>query len=255
MSDLLVATTEGITTITLNRPDKRNAINEEIWLGLERAFVDAGRDPSVRVVVVTGAGGSFCSGQDLTPGARPGPPLQRMRRVADVAVTLHRLPKPTLARVDGVAAGAGANLALACDLVIASQRSRFIQIFAARGLSLDFGGSWLLPRRVGMAKAKELALLAEPVDADAAVAMGMINRAVPDDDLDAVVDDWARRLATGPTLALSHTKRLLDLSPASSFEQAVEAEGAAQVSNQASADTVEAMTAFLERRSPRFTGR
>jgi enoyl-CoA hydratase/carnithine racemase len=253
MADLLVDTTEGITTITLNRPERRNAINDEIWSGLERAFADAGRDPGVRAVVVTGAGGAFCSGQDIS-GIRPGSPLQRMRRVADVASALHRLPKPTIARVDGVAAGAGANLALACDLVIASQRSRFIQIFAERGLSLDFGGSWLLPRRVGMTKAKELALLAEPVDAETAVAIGMINRAVPDDELDAAVDDWARQLATGPTQALSLTKRLLDLSPASSFEQAVEAEGAAQVSNHASADTVEAMAAFQERRPPRFTG-
>ncbi len=257
MSDLLVAGEAGIVTITLNRPDKRNAINDEIWTGLERALAAASRDPAVRVVVVTGAGGAFCSGQDLSEagGGRAGTPLEAMRRVADVAVSLHRLPKPTIARVDGVAAGAGANLALACDLVVASAGSRFIQIFATRGLSVDFGGSWLLPRRVGVTKAKELALLAEPVSAEDAVAMGMINRVVPADELDAVVGDWARRLAEGPPQALALTKGLLDRSFTSSFDQAVEAEGQAQSINLTSADTAEAFAAFRERRPPRFVGR
>lgn len=256
MSDVLVANEAGVTTITLNRPEKRNAMNEAVWTGLEGALADASRDPAVRVVVVTGAGGAFCSGQDLAVAEeRAGTPLQRMRRVSDVALLLHRLPQPTIARVDGVAAGAGANLALACDLVVATTGSRFIQIFAARGLSIDFGGSWLLPRRVGLAKAKELALLAEPVSAEDALAMGMINRVVAPEELDEVVGSWAQRLSVGPPQALSLTKRLVDLGSTADFDQAVEAEGQAQAINLASVDAAEAFAAFRERRTPQFVGR
>jgi hypothetical protein len=142
-----------------------------------------------------------------------GPPrhqLSAMRHITDVCLALHRIPQPTVAKVRGVAVGAGLNLALSCDLIVASENARLSEIFAKRGLSLDFGGSWLLPRLVGMHRAKELALLAEIIDAQQAAEMGLVNRVLPDDELDAFVDDWAARLAGGPPIALAMSKRLLN---------------------------------------------
>ena len=158
-------------------------------------------------MVLTGAGGAFCSGADLSPegGDRPHP-LAWMRHIADVALELHRLPKPTIAKVGGVAAGAGLNLALGCDLIVASDDARFSEIFTRRGLSIDGGGSWLLPRLVGLHKAKELAFFAEVIDAKEASELGLVNRVVAAAELDGTVDAWARRLADGPPLALSMTK-------------------------------------------------
>ena len=133
-----------------------------------------------------------------------------MRHVGDVALALHRLPQPTIAKVRGVAVGAGCNLALGCDLVVAGETARFSEIFAKRGLSVDFGGSWVLPRRVGLHRAKELAFFADIIEANEAERIGLVNRVVPDGELDAFVDDWATRLAAGPPIALALTKRLLE---------------------------------------------
>lgn len=254
MGALLVETDQGIMTVTLNRPERRNAANEEVWAGLERAFSAAASDSAVRVVVLTGAGGAFCSGQDLSAigeGSSVGH-LEGMRRIGSIALALHRLPKPTIAKVGGVAAGAGANLAFGCDLVVASSEARFIEIFAERGLSVDFGGSWLLPRLVGLAKAKELAFLAEPLSAGEAAALGLVNKVVHPEELDAAVDDWARRLARGAAQALSLTKTLLDESLESSFASAVEAEARAQSVNLAGREVREALAAFAEKRPARF---
>jgi 2-(1,2-epoxy-1,2-dihydrophenyl)acetyl-CoA isomerase len=157
--------------------------------------------------------------------------------------------------VGGVAAGAGMSMALGCDLVVASESARFSQIFAKRGLSVDFGASWLLPRLIGLHKAKELAYFADILSASEAEAFGLVNRVVPDDDLDRFVDDWARRLAEGPTLALSMTKTMLNNSLAVSMEQALEDEARAQSVNFVTRDTREALTAFAERRPPAFEGR
>lgn len=243
---------QGVMTVTLNRPHVRNAANDEVWTGLDRALADAASDRAVRVVVITGAGGAFCSGQDLSEHLDIDP-LARMRWMADLAARLHHLPKPTIAKVGGVAAGAGANLALGCDLVVASREARFIEIFSKRGLSLDFGGSWLLPRLVGMAKAKELALLAEPLSAEQAEAIGLVNRVVDADELDPVVAGWAEQLAAGPPHALSLTKALLNDSFGSTLEQALEAEGLAQTINLTGAESREALAAFRERRPPAFS--
>jgi 2-(1,2-epoxy-1,2-dihydrophenyl)acetyl-CoA isomerase len=169
-------------------------------------------------------------------------------------MALHRLTQPSIAKVDGVAAGAGCNLALGCDLIVASPESRFSEIFARRGLSVDFGGSWVLPRLVGLHKAKELALLADIISAKEAEAMGLVNRIVPSGDIDAFVDDWAGRLAAGPPIALAQTKRLLNNYAEVTLEQAVEDEGRAQVVNFGTADTAEAMAAFLQKRDPVFKG-
>ena len=178
-----------------------------------------------------------------------------MRALADVALRLHRLPKPTIAKVGGVAAGAGMSMAIGCDLVVASSSARFSQIFAKRGLSVDFGASWLLPRLIGLHRAKELAFFADILTADEAAGFGLVNRVVPDDELDTFVDGWARRLADGPTLALSMTKTMLNNSLAVSMEQALEDEARAQSANFGTRDTREALTAFVERRTPNFEGR
>ena len=247
----------GVLTVTLNRPEKKNAINGAMWSELLATLRDAATDGEVRVVVLTGAGGAFCSGADLSPGGRDEGQhqLARMRDVADVCLALHHLPKPVIAKVGGVAAGAGCNMALGCDLIVASEDARFSEIFARRGLSIDFGGSWVLPRLVGLHKAKELALLADIISAAEAERLGIVNRVVPAAELDAFVDDWAQRLAAGPPLALSMTKKLLNEGLGMSLDQALEAEGMAQTVNFGTEDTAEAMAAFLAKRDPTFGGR
>jgi 2-(1,2-epoxy-1,2-dihydrophenyl)acetyl-CoA isomerase len=257
METLEVARRSGIVTITLNRPEKKNAANGAMWDELLATFLEIGGRDDDRVVVVTGAGGNFCSGADLTGGGANTPQrhqLAVMRHIGDAALALHRLPQPTIAKVDGVAVGAGCNLALGCDLVVASDEARFSEIFARRGLTIDFGGSWLLPRRVGLHRAKELALLAEIISAKEAEAMGLVNRVVPVGELDAFVDDWATKLAAGPPIALAQTKRLLNNAFAVTLEQALEDEGAAQTVNFGTKDTLEAMSAFVEKRQPNFKG-
>jgi 2-(1,2-epoxy-1,2-dihydrophenyl)acetyl-CoA isomerase len=259
---------KGVTTITLSRPRVKNAIDGQMWaeLGDElRRISDSSDD---RVVVLTGAGGDFCSGADvsgMSPAggdedaagngdARPHH-LASMRRVGDVAMTLHRLPQPTIAKVRGIAAGAGLNMALLCDLVVAGETARFSEIFARRGLTIDFGGSWILPRRVGLHRAKELTLLAEIIDAAQAREIGLVNRVLPDEELDAFVDDWAGRLAGGPPIALAMSKRLLDNSLSVTLEEALDDEGRCQTVNFATRDTAEAVSAFLAKREPAFEGR
>ncbi len=260
LETLLVTHRDGVATVTMNRPARRNAANGTMWRELLETFDDVATDRDVRVVVLTGAGDAFCSGADLGDpsdvAGRPGDPyLVQMRALGDVALRLHRIPKPTIAKVGGVAAGAGMSMALGCDLVVASDTARFSQIFARRGLTIDFGASWLLPRLVGLHRAKELAFFADILDAETAADFGIVNKVVPAAELDGVVDDWARRLAEGPPLALSMTKTLLNSSMAVSMEQALEEEARAQSVNFASADTMEALRAFAEKREPRFTGR
>ncbi len=260
MQTLIVERDGGVVTVTMNRPERRNAANAVMLSELLETFEEVERTPGDRVMVLTGAGGSFCSGADLGdpsgPASDPSQPgLVRMRRLGDVALALHRLNKPTIAKVDGFAVGAGLSLALGCDLVVASDRARLSMIFARRGLSLDNGASWLLPRLVGMAKAMEIALFADMLDADRAEQLGLVNRVVAVDHLDAFTDDWARRLAAGPPIALSMTKTLLHGSWSSSMEEALENEARSQAVNFGTADTAEAMAAFVGKRDPTFTGR
>ena len=175
-----------------------------------------------------------------------------MRRVNEACIALQKLPQPTIAKVRGVAVGAGCNLALGCDLVVASQTARFSEIFVRRGLSLDFGGSWVLPRRVGLHRAKELAFFGEIIGA---YEMGLVNRVLADGEIDQFVDEWARKLAAGPPIALAQTKQLLNNSLNLTLEQALDDEAAAQTINFSTSDTAEAMRAFAEKREPKFTGR
>ncbi len=260
LETIIVERAQGVVTVTMNRPERKNAANATMWQELLDAFVAFRRSSSDRVLVLTGAGGAFCSGADITDPARVnGNPedhqLRHMQFLAEVALTLHQLPKPTVAKIGGVAAGAGLGLGLGCDLTVAGESARLSTIFSRRGLSVDCGMSFLLPRLVGMPKAKELAFLADMVSAAEAAAMGLVNRVVPDDQLDAFVDDWARRLAAGPPLALSMTKRLLDMGANTSMAEALEAEGWVQSVNFGSEDTAEALTAFNAKREPEFRGR
>jgi enoyl-CoA hydratase/carnithine racemase len=254
---LVVDRADGIVTITLDRPERKNAINGQMWDELLATFRDVGSRAADRVVVLTGTGGDFCSGADLATGGqgeRPPHALGMMRHVGDVCLALYRLPQPTVAKVRGVAVGAGMNMALHCDLVVAGESARFSEIFARRGLSIDFGGSWVLPRRIGMHRAKELALLADIIGAPEAEALGLVNRVVADSELDDFVADWANRLAAGPPIALAQTKRLLNNSVGITLEQALDDESAAQSVNLATADTSEAMQAFIDKRAPTFLG-
>jgi len=266
---LIVERNDGIVTVTMNRPHRKNAASGVMWSELLTVFREIDDSTTDRVLVLTGAGGDFCSGADVggmddranggdaaaSDDAPPKHQLAAMRNITDICLTLNRLAVPTIAKVRGVAVGAGMNMALSCDLLVADDTARFSEIFARRGLSVDFGGSFLLPRRVGLHKAKELALLAEIIDAADAEAIGLVNRVVPSDELDAFVDDWATRLASGPPIALAMTKRLLNNSMNVTLEEALDDEGLSQTVNFSTADTAEAMRAFIEKRSPKFTGR
>jgi len=247
----------AIATVTLTNPGKKNAIPGAAWPAIEAAFREVGADNRVRCVVVTGDGDDFCSGADVSGSGEGGGhahQLQQMRAISAAIEAIHSVPQPMVARVTGVCVGVGLNMALGCDLVIAADDARFSEIFARRGLSIDGGGSWVLPRIVGLQRAKELALLADIIDAAEAERLGLVTRVVPRAELDTTVADVAGRLAAGPPLALSMTKRLLNQSAQITLPQALEAEAQAQTVNFGSRDTHEAMVAFIERREPRFEG-
>jgi enoyl-CoA hydratase/carnithine racemase len=261
METLIVERADGIVTVTLNRPEKKNAINGTMWRELIDVFDEVADTADDRVLVITGAGDGFCSGADLSPGDNAdlesggvGTSFRQMRVVGRAALRLHHLPQPSIAAVNGVAAGAGLNLALGCDLIVASERARFSEIFSRRGLNVDFGGSWVLPRLVGLHKAKELVFFADVIEADEAERIGIVNRVVPADDLDKVVAEYATRLAALPPIQLSISKRLLNQSFSVSMAEALEFEDTAQAMNFASNDTAEAILAFLQKREPKFTG-
>jgi len=241
----------------MNRPRKKNAVTGAMTDELTTVFREVARSSEDRVLVLTGAGGDFSSGADLTAdGAEmANSALYYMRRISDLALALHAIPQPTIAKVPGVAAGMSANLAFGCDLVVASDAARFSEIFARRGLALDCGGSWLLPRRVGLHKAFELAYFADVISAADALELGLVNKVVPLAELDKAVDEWAARLAAGPPLALSMIKAQLHVGADSSLAQALEYEATCQTVNFGSADTAEAMLAFVQKREPKFTGK
>lgn len=254
---LLIDRADGVVTITLNRPQRKNALNGAMWEELGETFRSIAASTEDRVVVITGAGGAFCSGADLG-GDGGGPPrhqLATMRAVNEVCLQLHNLAQPTIAKVGGVAVGAGANLAFGCDLIVAASSARFAEIFVKRGLSVDFGGTWLLPRLIGLHKAKELALFGDLIPAAEAAALGLVNRVVADGELDAFVADWAARLAAGPPITMAQTKQMLNGSFERTLAESLESEAWAQTVNLTTRDTREAIDAFLEKRSPRFEGR
>lgn len=251
MTDLIVDRADGVVTVTLNRPRRKNGVTWPLIEELNGVFEEIASRTNDRVLVLTGADGAFCSGMDLTESVSPDE-FVFMRRVGQAVTALHELPKPTIAKVAGAAVGFGCNLALACDLVVAGENAVFGEIFADRGLALDGGGSWSLPRLVGLAKAKELVFFAARVTGTEAHEMGLVNRVVADDELDAFVADWAARLSDAPTVALSMMKKALNTATETSFAQAIEQESLGQALSFRSAEAREGMRAFLERRPPRF---
>jgi 2-(1,2-epoxy-1,2-dihydrophenyl)acetyl-CoA isomerase len=251
-----------VAVVTIDRPESKNGCTGDMWVSLGEVFR---RLPytGARVVLLTGAGGNFCSGADLSGLAASGSSeagesasiLDGMRVLGDVVMAIHGCPVPVVAKVDGLCVGAGLGLALAADLTWCADRARFSAIFAKRGLSLDFGTSWLLRQRIGAHKAKELAFTAKIINGVEAHALGLVNAVVPADDLDAAVNEVVEAIAAGPPRALSMTKREIDNAGTSSLAQALEIEALAQSVNVTTEDMREAMIAYVERRTPQFKGR
>ena len=255
---ILTACADGVATLTLNRPEVRNALDMTMRRDLEAALARLDEDPGVRVVVVRGAGEHFCAGGDVKL-MRDNPMTaaegqSRVEAINRAILALARFRAPTIAMVDGAAAGAGCNLALACDLVVASDRARFGELFARIGLIPDAGGTYFLPRRVGLARAKELVFTADIVDAREAERIGLINRVVPAGELEAETYALARRIADGPPRVLAAAKALLDRAPGLDLESALHWEALTQGAMIAAADHREGLRAFFEKRPPRFTG-
>ena len=249
-----------VAWITLNRPDARNAVNDEMREELLSVLTDARTNPDMRAVVLTATGKGFCTGADLSRRGSgpsgPGAAREMMRtRSQRLIRALWELEKPVIAAVNGVAAGLGAHLAFACDLIIASAEARFIEVFVRRGLAVDAGGAYLLPRLIGLAKAKELVFFGDDLSAEEALRIGLINKVVPADSLQAAAHEWAERVASGPTFALGMSKRLLNRSLESDLETALDEEAMVQSLVTQSEDTKEGMLAFAERRQPVFKGR
>jgi len=253
---------QQVAWVTLNRPDARNAINDQMRGELFAVLEDARTNPEVRALVLTGNGKGFCTGADLSgprkAGGPTGPGATRevMRtRSQRLIRMLWELEKPTLAAVNGVAAGLGAHLAFACDLVLIASEARFIEVFARRGLMLDAAGAYLLPRLIGLQKAKELVFFADDLSAEDAVRIGLANKAVPGAELLATATEWSTRLASGPTFALGMSKRLLNRSLDVDMETSLDDEAMGVSIVTQSEDVQEGIKAFLERRQPAFTGR
>ena len=252
----VISTRDGaVSTIVLNAPERKNALDGAGWVQLRDSLRAAEDDDQTRVVVITGAGGEFCAGAAVGgPRNRPHP-LRSTQQIHEAAHALHTLTKPVVAKVRGVAVGAGWNIALGCDLIAADSTARFSQIFGKRGLSVDFGGTWALPRLVGLQQEKRLALLGEFIDAAEAHSMGLIAWTCPPDELDELVDGVAGRLSAGPPIALAQTKALLNSSFDFTHEQALDAEARAQAINFATEDAPTARRAFQDRTEPVFTGK
>jgi 2-(1,2-epoxy-1,2-dihydrophenyl)acetyl-CoA isomerase len=239
-------------------PGRRNAVPATSWSELTVAFNDF-EDSSQRVLVLRGHDGDFCAGADMNKPSTRSPSAAetaaRMRVISGAVTALHRLTKPTIAAVDGVAVGAGLNMAIGCDIVVATERARFAEIFVKRGLTLDFGGTWLLPRLVGLARARELALTGRIIGAAEALDIGLVSSVVAVEELDNAIAATAAQLARGAPLAQAMIKRALDRSSEMSFEQALAFEEHAQAILLASDDLQEGAAAFMEKREPRFKGR
>ncbi|MFE5366497.1 enoyl-CoA hydratase/isomerase family protein [Streptomyces mirabilis] len=282
---VLHATDNHVAWITLNRPEALNAITPDQRERLIQHLSHASCDPGVRAVVITATGRGFCAGADLRGGPPTGGPQAGERvagervageqvageqvageRVAGDVARMIRLgaqrligavldcEKPVIAAVNGTAAGLGAHLALACDLVLAADSAKFIEVFVRRGLVPDGGGAYLLPRLIGPQRAKELMFFGDALTAADAARLGLVNRVVPADDLEKTARDWAERLATGPTRALALTKQLVNASLDTDRTTAFAAEAAAQEINMTTADANEGVAAFTERRTPHYRG-
>ena len=263
--ELLESVSDGIATLTMNRPDSRNALTREMTTGLADSLARLARDPAVRVVVLTGAGRAFCSGGDVKAFAQRAAGTLRQpgfdERVTDLRArmeavrSLHEMPKPTLAVIPGPAAGAGLSLALACDLRIAADDAKLTTAFAKVGLSGDFGGSYFLSKLVGASRARELYFTGRVVTADEALRLGMVDRLAPYAGLAEAAGAYARELAALPTAAVGYMKRNLNVAQRAGLAETLDAEAIHMVRTFDTEDHKAAAQAFVEKRAPRFTGR
>jgi len=257
---VLLDVSEHIATLTLNRPDKLNALSGEMMAELVPIIERLAEDEEVRCVVVTGAGRGFCAGGDVA-GMASGEtmpnenPVARLRRLEETSRLLHEMPKPTIAMVNGPAAGAGLSIALACDIRIAGESARFGTAFIRIGFSGDFGGTWMLQRLVGPARARELYFTGDLIDAREADRIGLVNRVVADDQLASESRALAERMAKGPPIALARMKQNMNLGLVSDYSALLDAEAEGMIMTATTEDNREAVKAFLEKRPPTFHGR
>jgi 2-(1,2-epoxy-1,2-dihydrophenyl)acetyl-CoA isomerase len=256
---LLITDTAGVRTLTLNRPDAFNSLTVELKEQLLAALREAAGDDAVRAVVLTGAGRAFCAGQDLKEhvallrSGDPAPLNTVAQHYNPMIATVTGMPKPVVAAVNGMAAGAGASLAYACDLRIAAASAKFLMAFANVGLTADSGASWTLPRLIGYGRAMEMMLLAEPVTAERALAIGMVSQVV--EDALATAQELAARMAAGPTTAYGKIKEALLAGASGGLDDALAVEARTQAEAGATTDHAEAVNAFVAKRTPTFTGR
>ena len=257
---VLLNISDRIATITLNRPERLNALNGELLDMLPGVIQKVADDGDVRCVVLTGAGRGFCAGGDIA-GMASGEtlpqedPVTHLRRNEEASRLLHEMPKPTVAMINGPAAGAGLSLALACDIRIAAESARLGTAFVRIGFSGDYGGTWMLQRLVGPAKARELYFTGELIDAREAERIGMVNRVVPDDQLAAETRAFAERIAKGPPIALARMKQNMNLGLVSDYPKLLDAEAEGMIMTAMTEDNREAIKAFLEKRPAEFHGR
>lgn len=255
---LLFRNEQGTATISLNRPEVYNALNDEITFELQEAFREAGKDESIRVVVLTGEGKAFCAGQDLKASASAGKRSfmdSLNKRYNPIIRAMRSLPKPVICRLNGVAAGAGCSLALACDMIIASEDATLIEVFINIGLVPDSGSSFFLPRLTGMAKAFELCTMGSKIKADEALRLGIVNRCAPAAQLDQVVREYTDYYSNAPTKAIGLIKKMLNKSAHSTLDEMLDYEAYCQEIAGSSDDYREGVSAFAEKRKASFKGR
>ena len=261
MTDMVLQSLDnGLLTITMNRPDRRNALNPDMTRGLVEAARRAAEDHEVRAVLIKGAGGTFCVGGDVKSMAEGRAPLgfeakmANLRRGMEVSRILHEMPKPVVAQIDGAAAGAGLSIALSCDLRVAGASAKITTAFAKVGLSGDYGGTYFLTQMLGSAKARELYLLSPVLTAQEALHLGIVNKVVPDAEVEAEARELAMSLAQGPTVTLGYIKTNINNAERLSLEACFDAEAMHHSRSGDTADHKEAAKAFVEKRKPAFVG-